>query len=47
MLQTSFSKLKKHPTTNLYMLYPMMQGVVQFRVEIDKQMPPQWRCPLP
>ena len=41
MLQTSFPKLKKHPPTRLYMLYPKMQSVLLVCVEIDKQMPPQ------
>jgi hypothetical protein len=27
MLQTTFSMLKKHSPSNLYMLYPMMQSV--------------------
>jgi hypothetical protein len=46
-LQRPFSKLKKNPPTNLYMLYPMMQSVARFCVEIDKQMPLQRHCPLP
>jgi hypothetical protein len=41
MLQTSFSKLKKHTPTNIYIIYPMSQSVAQFHVEIDKEMPPQ------
>jgi hypothetical protein len=46
MLQTSFSKLKKHSPTNLYMLYPMAQSFGLVCVEMDKQMPLQWHCPL-
>jgi hypothetical protein len=41
MLQTSFPKLKKHHSTRLYMIYPMMQSVLLVCVEIDKQMPLQ------
>jgi hypothetical protein len=44
MLQTSFPKLEKHPPTRLYMLYPMVQSVARFRVEIDKQMTLQRLC---
>jgi hypothetical protein len=46
-LQRPFSKLKKHHPTNLYMLYPMVQSVDRFHVEIKKKMLPQWHCPLP
>jgi hypothetical protein len=46
MPQTSFSKLKKHIPTNIYMIYPMAQSVDRFYVEIKKKMPPQWHCPL-
>ena len=46
MLQRPFPKLKKHHPTNLYMLYPMAQSVGLVCVEMDKQMPPQWHCPL-
>mgnify|MGYP006313175803 CR=1 FL=1 len=41
MLQTSFSKLKKHHPTRLYMIYPMVQSVARFGVEIDKKMASQ------
>jgi hypothetical protein len=34
-LQRPFSKLKKYRPTNLYMICPLMQSVVQFCVEID------------
>jgi hypothetical protein len=46
MLQTFFSKLKKHSPTCLYMLYPMVQSGVLVCVEIDKKMPLQGHCPL-
>jgi hypothetical protein len=46
MPQTSFSKLKKHSPTTLYMLYPMAQSVALFCIEIDKKMPLQWHCSL-
>jgi hypothetical protein len=46
MLQTSFSKLKKHSPTRLYMLYPMVQSVALVCVEKVKKMPSQWHCPL-
>jgi hypothetical protein len=46
MLQTPFSRLKKHGPTNLYMIYPMAQSAAQFCVEMDKQMPAQGHCPL-
>jgi hypothetical protein len=46
MLQRPFPKLKKHHPTNLYILYPMAQSVGLVFVEVDKQMPPQWHCPL-
>ena len=46
MLQRPFPKLKKHHPTRLYMLYPMLQSVALVCIEIDKQMPPQWHCPL-
>jgi hypothetical protein len=46
MLQTPFLKVKKHPPTNLFMLYPMVQSVALVCVEIDKKMPLQWHCPL-
>jgi hypothetical protein len=46
MLQRPFPKLKKHHPTNLYILYPMVQIVGLVCVEMDKQMPPQWHCPL-
>jgi hypothetical protein len=36
-----FSKLKKHPPTNLYMLYLMAQSVALVCVEIDKKRTPQ------
>jgi hypothetical protein len=45
-LQRLFSRLKKQPPTNIYMLYPMAQRVALVCVEIDKQMPPQGHCPL-
>jgi hypothetical protein len=41
MLQTSFSKLKKHSPTRLHMIYPMVQSVALVCVEIDKKMAPQ------
>jgi hypothetical protein len=46
MPQTSFSKLKKHSPTTIYMLYPMAQSVALFCIEIDKKMPLQWHCSL-
>jgi hypothetical protein len=41
MLQTSISKLNKHSTTHLYMLYPMVQSVALVFVEKVKKMPLQ------
>jgi hypothetical protein len=41
MLQTSFSELKTHHPTNLYMLYPMMQSVFLVCVKKVKKMAPQ------
>jgi hypothetical protein len=46
MQQTPFPKLKKHSLTIIYMIYPFMQSVVRFCVEIEKKMPPQWHDPL-
>jgi hypothetical protein len=40
MLQTSFSRLKEHHTTNLYMLYPMVPSVVLIFVEKVKKITP-------
>jgi hypothetical protein len=41
-----FSKLKKHRPTHLYMIYPMVQSLVHFCVEIDKKSTLQRHCPL-
>jgi hypothetical protein len=46
MLKTSFSKLKKHHPTNLYMLYPMAQSACLVCVKIDKKLTLQMHCPL-
>jgi hypothetical protein len=46
MPQTSFSKLKKHSPTTLYMLYPMAQSVALIFVEKVKKKALQGHSPL-
>jgi hypothetical protein len=41
MLQTPVPKLKTHPPTNVYMIYPMVQSVLLVCVEKVKKMAPQ------
>jgi hypothetical protein len=44
-LKRPFSKLKKHSSNNLYMLYPMVQSVLLACIEIDKKIALQGHYP--